>query len=86
MRRRVLVFGLIILTVLAPALASAADNCAGMSIECGGACGTAQAAVAAILAVEVRDNVAPVVPYLVPQKPHTTLRPLDRPPPRSRTA
>jgi hypothetical protein len=82
-RRFVLLLVLVFMTVLAPALALAANNCAGMSADCDGPCGIAQGAVGEAFIVEGAESLVSSVPYVVLHTPAAPVLPLD-PPPRLR--
>lgn len=83
MASRFLLVALVLLTVLAPALALAANNCAGMGADCDGPCGTAQGVVGESLIVEGAQSLVSSVTHVVLQRPAAPVRALD-PPPRLR--
>ena len=83
-KRLLLLMILVFMTLVAPALALAANNCAGMGADCDGPCGTSQGAVGEPLILEGAQSLVSSVPYVVPQRPPAPVRTLD-PPPRFRS-
>lgn len=79
-KRVVLLMMLVFMTVVAPALALAANNCAGMGADCDGPCGTSEGAFGEPLILEGALNRVSSVPHVVLQRPPAPVRTLDPPP------
>lgn len=78
--RRTLVFAVVLTLVLAPALAVAVSNCAGMSADCEGPCGSTTGVSTMVVMTSVPQPSWSADPAIIPRAPVAPVRLIDLPP------
>jgi hypothetical protein len=78
--RGTLMLAVVLMLVLAPALAVAVSNCAGMSADCEGPCGTSTGVSSSVLLPSVPQPSWSADPVVIPHAPVAPVRLVDLPP------
>jgi hypothetical protein len=78
--RRMLVLAVVLMVVLAPALAMAISDCAGMSADCEGPCGSTTAISRVLVRASIPGPSWPTDPVAIPHAPAAPVRLVDLPP------